>query len=272
MYGKIFETMYTGSLVGAGPTVFALMPYIVTHCNAEGYVEINPKLVSVIIGTTEDEIKHAIDYLMGEDSDSRSEEEGGRRIIQEGAFLYRVVNYAKYRALRDADTRREQTRERVKRWRQKHKECNSSVTHGNAPKRQADAAAPVTAKKKARSKSDRQSSKEGLIANEFETEFWPRVPNKIGKGKARPAYAAARGKASKEDILAGLPSYRAYEESRSNQSDYRPLHPTTWLNQERWTDEFSGDQDEWEKAGLSHCATDEELDAFFAKHPTCGAE
>jgi hypothetical protein len=79
---------------------------------------------------------------------------------------------------------------------------------------------------------------ESARAGEFENEFWPNVPNKLGKGKAREAYIKARKKASKDDILAGLPKYRAYEDGRKTQKDYRPLHPATWLNQERWTDEL----------------------------------
>jgi len=73
--------------------------------------------------------------------------------------------------------------------------------------------------------------------DEFEESFWPNVPNRLGKGRAREAFIAARKKASLEEILDGLPGYRKYEEGRAQQSDYRPLHPATWLNQERWGDE-----------------------------------
>lgn len=70
-------------------------------------------------------------------------------------------------------------------------------------------------------------------------EFWNQVPNKIGKGKARDAYAnAIRGGATHDQIVAGLESYRQYEARREKQPDYRPLHPATWLNGERWTDEL----------------------------------
>mgnify|MGYP001592758920 CR=1 FL=1 len=75
-----------------------------------------------------------------------------------------------------------------------------------------------------------------LRKEEFEKEFWPNVPVKIGKGDARDAYVKARKKTSKDEILAGLPKYKDYEAGRSKQVDYRPLHPATWLNQERWTD------------------------------------
>jgi len=69
-------------------------------------------------------------------------------------------------------------------------------------------------------------------------DFWKVVPNKIGKGKAREAYLKAiKNGATPEDIAAGLPAFAAYERKRSALGDYRPLHPSTWLNGERWSDE-----------------------------------
>jgi len=79
-----------------------------------------------------------------------------------------------------------------------------------------------------------------ILVEEFEKEFWPNVPTKLGEGKARDSYINARKRVSKELILAGLPKYAEYEGRRSKQADYRPLHPSTWLNQERWSDELPG--------------------------------
>jgi hypothetical protein len=74
------------------------------------------------------------------------------------------------------------------------------------------------------------------FGEEFEAMFWPNVPNKVGHGPAKEAFAKARKTASLEEIMAGLPNYVAYEATRREQQDYRPLHPATWLNQERWRD------------------------------------
>ena len=70
-------------------------------------------------------------------------------------------------------------------------------------------------------------------------DFWAIVPHKIGKGAARKAYAAARKIASHDEIAGGVAGYAAYEKKRREQcgTDFRPLHPATWLNGERWTDE-----------------------------------
>ena len=68
--------------------------------------------------------------------------------------------------------------------------------------------------------------------------FWQAVPNKLGKGTARAAYAKAiKGGATHDEIMAGLPGYAASEARRKKQDGYMPLHPTTWLNAERWSDE-----------------------------------
>jgi hypothetical protein len=75
----------------------------------------------------------------------------------------------------------------------------------------------------------------GEMAPEFEA-FWKAYPRRLGKGQARIAYARARRLASAEDILAGAQRY-AHECEIRNEPRYT-CHPTTWLNGERWTDEY----------------------------------
>jgi len=69
--------------------------------------------------------------------------------------------------------------------------------------------------------------------------FWEQVPNKICKQQALAAWknALKKPEVTVEVIMAGLPSFQAYEKKRSLNSGYTPLHPSTWLNQERWEDQ-----------------------------------
>lgn len=123
MFGKLFASLYTGSMVGAGPVPFALMPYIIANARPDGevggQVELNPRLLATIIGTSETEIREAIEFLCKPDPHSRTPDEGGRRLIPLGPFDYRVVNYAKYRAIQDEEDRREQNRQAAERYRAK---------------------------------------------------------------------------------------------------------------------------------------------------------
>lgn len=117
MYAKLFPELYTGSMLGAGCVVFAVWPYALSNCDSRGYVELNPKLLAMIFGASVQEIEQAIDFLMRPDKDSRSKTEEGRRMVKEGQFLYRLVNYEKYRVIRDKHDRRDYQRE----WDRKHR-------------------------------------------------------------------------------------------------------------------------------------------------------
>lgn len=62
-------------------------------------------------------------------------------------------------------------------------------------------------------------------------QFWLIYPNKVGKRAAESAFATARKRVSQPDLIAGLLRYIA-------KTDDRPwCNPSTWLNQDRWTDE-----------------------------------
>lgn len=67
---------------------------------------------------------------------------------------------------------------------------------------------------------------------EFETEFWPMYPHKVGKPTAQKAYANARTRAEKQPILDGLERYKA-----NKPQDRNWCNPSTFLNQDRWGDE-----------------------------------
>ena len=63
-------------------------------------------------------------------------------------------------------------------------------------------------------------------------EFWEIYPRKVGKREAEKAYAKALTVASAEEILAGAQKYA----TDPNRVDTFTAHPTTWLNQGRWSD------------------------------------
>lgn len=66
---------------------------------------------------------------------------------------------------------------------------------------------------------------------EFESQFWPIYPNKVGKEAARKSWGRSVEKATVGEIMAGLRRYVA-------KTDDRPwCNPATWLNQGRWADE-----------------------------------
>ncbi len=114
MFGKHFASMYEGSMFGAGAVVFAVMGYVIANQEPDrtvgSQVELNPKLLAAILGEPVKEVEKAIDFLCSPDKESRSKDEGGRRLVKMGQFAYRVVNGAKYLKILDREARREYQR------------------------------------------------------------------------------------------------------------------------------------------------------------------
>jgi len=64
--------------------------------------------------------------------------------------------------------------------------------------------------------------------------FWLAYPRRIAKGAARKAFALAIRKTTLEAILSAI---EAYKKHKPEQIDF--CHPATWLNAERWDDEWT---------------------------------
>lgn len=119
MYGKIFGLMYEGSMVGAGPVVFAVWGYCIAKADTDGTILLNPSLLAPIIGTSRTEIEAAISFLTQPDAHSKNPEHEGRRLLHQTGFLYLMVSFAVYRRIKNGEDRREYMREYMKRKREK---------------------------------------------------------------------------------------------------------------------------------------------------------
>ena len=67
MFGKIYESLYKGSLVGAGVEVFAIWPYCISNQRPDheygSIVELNPKYLALVIGMKEEAVEKAMGEL-----------------------------------------------------------------------------------------------------------------------------------------------------------------------------------------------------------------
>ena len=114
MYGKHYESMYEGSMYGAGVAVFAVWGYVISHAR-EGVLELNPKRLADTLGGSVEEIVEAIKKLDAPDMESRHKECGGRRLVKEGEFQYRVPSWRYYQELKNAEDLRRYNREAKRR-------------------------------------------------------------------------------------------------------------------------------------------------------------
>jgi hypothetical protein len=137
MYGKIFDSMYEGTLYGHWEAIVTLQQMIVL-ASADGVVDMTPQAIAARTSIPLEIITKGIGILSEPDPYSRTPGEEGRRIGLIDAHRpwgWYIVNHNKYRSLQDMDTIREQTRERVRR----HREQKRTVTEGNGQKRHTDA-------------------------------------------------------------------------------------------------------------------------------------
>ena len=79
--------------------------------------------------------------------------------------------------------------------------------------------------------------------------FWAAYPRKVGKKKARAAFANARRDPDWPGIEAALTAIEAYKNGKPDYCDF--CHPTTWLNEGRWDDEYDTTEDSEHKARLA---------------------
>jgi hypothetical protein len=136
MYGKIFSSIYEGTLYGHWEAIVTMQQLIVL-ATADGMVDMTPQAIAARTSIPLEIIQKGLKILSEPDPYSRTPDEDGRRIgliDEHRPWGWYLVNHEKYKHLQDADTVRAQTRERVRR----HREEKRLVTGGNGAKRHTD--------------------------------------------------------------------------------------------------------------------------------------
>lgn len=131
MYGKIFESMYDGTLYGHWEAIVTMQQFIVL-ADADGVVDMTPQSMSARTSIPLEILTKGIAVLAAPDPHTRTPGEDGRRIVPLDAHRpwgWKLVNHWKYRALRNMEQKREADRERQKEKRSK----NSDVAIESQP-------------------------------------------------------------------------------------------------------------------------------------------
>jgi len=109
MYGKLFSSMYDGSIYGRWEAIVTFQQLIIL-ADKDGTVEMTPHALAARTSIPLKILNKGLEILESPDPSSRTPDEGGRRIIRiepTRAWGWHITNYAKYRAIRTADDRRE---------------------------------------------------------------------------------------------------------------------------------------------------------------------
>lgn len=123
MYAKVFAQIYDSSLAEDWRIRLVFMDLLVL-ADSEGYVDMTHQAIARRTNVPERIIRAAIEKLMQPDPESRTDSHEGRRLLPLDAHRswgWKIVNFEKYRNMRDEDGRRAYMRELMRRKRQEEK-------------------------------------------------------------------------------------------------------------------------------------------------------
>lgn len=124
MYGKIFESMYEGTLYGQWQAIITFQQLIVL-ADKDGIVDMTPPAIAARTSIPLEHIEKGIEVLTKEDKYSRSDKNNGKRIIltdEARPWGWQIVNYDYYCKIASREDKREQDRIRISEKRSKNKD------------------------------------------------------------------------------------------------------------------------------------------------------
>jgi hypothetical protein len=132
MFAKVFYQIFESSISDDYLVRHVFMDLLVL-ADEDGVIDKTMSAISRITNVPPEIVEMAIKKLSSPDADSRTPEEDGRRLVlidEHRAWGWRIVNYLKYRAIRDEEARRISNRsyKREQRAREKALECNGVMS------------------------------------------------------------------------------------------------------------------------------------------------
>lgn len=135
MYAKVFSSLFDGSMRGQ-PDLILVFINMLTRCDSDGCVDRTPRAIADETGLPIERVKDAIKMLESPDSESRTPDMEGRRIVLvsgDRTWGWQIVNFRKYRSIRDEQSRRQQNREAQQRYKSKTNKPESSKVSQEKP-------------------------------------------------------------------------------------------------------------------------------------------
>lgn len=280
MYGKIFESMYDGTLADNWQAMVTFQQLIVL-ATADGVVDMTSSAIARRTGIPHEIIQEGLEVLENPDECSRTSDMDGRRICrldEHRNWGWFIVNHQKYRDISSARDKRAKDAERKRTARTK------SDAHGQSRTR-TDMSESVHARPQnsAHTDTDTEANTDNKAptarnASAFDVgfdAFWAVVHRKEGKKAAKKQFKTAVVSVRKErnctegDAIAYLIArMKVFAKSPQAKDEVKgTLHPATWLSQGRYDD----DDSVWR--GAEGAKTDDYAEQWMAKAKrTTGSE
>lgn len=124
MYGKIFDSIYDGTLYGHWEAIVTMQQLIVL-ATPDGIIDMTPQAIAARTSIPFEIISKGLEVLSKPDPYTRTPGEDGRRIVlldEHRPWGWRMVNHGKYMRLRNMEQKREADRARIAQKRKQNKD------------------------------------------------------------------------------------------------------------------------------------------------------
>lgn len=136
MYGKLFQSMYDGTLATRGPwQALVTFQQLIVLCDKRGIIDMTAEAIARRTTIPLEMIEQGLSALQEPDEQSRTPTEEGRRIkllSPNRTWGWQIINYEYYRQLRNEDERRDYHRQYYHTER-KGKKANSQQSQQTQP-------------------------------------------------------------------------------------------------------------------------------------------
>jgi hypothetical protein len=126
MYVKLFSTILTSSVWAEDAATRLVWITLLAMADKEGDVYGSVSGLARMANVSVEDTRRALQLLESPDSESQTPDHEGRRIISRQGGWH-IVNYAKYRAIQDEQSRRDTWRKATRKYRQRHQVSTSDV-------------------------------------------------------------------------------------------------------------------------------------------------
>lgn len=249
MYVKLYSSIVNSSIWSEDSDTCKVWITMMALADRDGFVFGSASGLARIAAVDPEKVNAIIQKFLEPDPQSadivRSPENQGRR-IQVVPGGWQLLNYLHYRDLKDADARRGQIREAVRKHRNQLKSSVNSVS-------------PSEAEAEAEAKKSNTCSSPS--ADERFNEFWKVYPRR--QGKARAVQAWKKLTPDERSLAITVSSKRT---NFNDDPQFIPM-PATWLNGRRWEDErlAAPSQPVGSKLVLNNPERERELEEWAAK-------
>lgn len=225
MYGKVFVSMYEGTLYGHWQAIVAFQQMIVL-CDADGIIDMTPQAIAARTSIPLEIIQEGIKVLEQPDEYTRTPGEDGKRIVRldgHRPWGWRIVNHHVYRDLVAAEEKRRADRERIAGKRAASRNVSHGVAECRFESRQSQSVANV-----AHTEADTEAKKKnppnpplGGVTSSADPDWWSdfrrAYPTRAGDQGWRRAQKAAHARQleghTTAEFIAGAQRYAAFCEA-----------------------------------------------------------